>query len=84
MILAAAENGQELLFVWFRRLEQLGAFEDLDVARPAGRGATRKRDGREVLVTDIDQVPALGRIDELSAPDGIRKKFDTRHQLAPA
>jgi hypothetical protein len=78
----AAEDGQKLGFLGGWRLEQLLSFEDFHVTRPAARRSAREWDRRQVLVAYVDQLAAIGHLDALVSPNGIRLKLDGRHALA--
>jgi hypothetical protein len=61
----SAEQLQQVLFAFTWWLQKLQAFNDLQLAGGATGATTRKWDGSQVLVTEIDQLAAVGSLDRL-------------------
>lgn len=55
-----AEDLEHVELLVGRGVEELGAFEDVDAARPAARAPARERDARAALVADVDEATTLG------------------------
>jgi hypothetical protein len=75
MVPVATEQPEQLCLLRPRRLEQFRPFQNFHVTSSAARRATRKRDRRQMLIADVDELAAVWCLDPLQAPDRVGQKF---------
>lgn len=83
----ATEQRNEIALGVVLGLEELFTFEDFDLAGAAARRAARKRNGGEVVVTDVDELTTFWSVDALLRPEAVGGKNDRSHArgtIAPA
>jgi len=75
----ATENVEQLFFLLFRGREQVSTCQDFDVAGTAAGRTTRKRNRREGVIANVDELPATFDVNDLRRPDAVAQKLDLRH-----
>jgi len=74
-----AEDAEQVCLVVVRRLEQIHTLQHFDLTRGTARAAARKGDGCPHFIADIEQVTALGSIDDLGSARAASFELYLRH-----
>jgi hypothetical protein len=79
MVLAAAEDSQQILLLEVRRFEELDALEHVDLTGRAARASARERHGQEVAVAEVEEISTLRLVDGFGSPGAGGNEFDPWH-----